>query len=124
VFKTPEGQDYVLIAGSDEKAHQTKVKVGIRNKELAEIESGVKEKDPIITVGGYALPDGTKIKVEAAPASEAADDKEGAGKEDKTGKADEAGKSDAAPEDKAAPADSPDKKPASAPAKKPAKGKE
>jgi HlyD family secretion protein len=124
VFKTPEGQDYVLIAGSDEKAHQTKVKVGIRNKELAEIESGVKEKDPIITVGGYALPDGTKIKVEAAPASEVADDKEGAGKEDKAGKPDEAGKSDPAPEDKAAPAGSPDKKPASAPAKKPAKGKE
>ena len=128
VFKTPEGQDYVLIAGSDEKAHQTKVKVGIRNKELAQIESGVKEKDPIITVGGYALPDGTKIKVEAAPAPEAADDKEGAGKDDKGGKDDKADPADkaAAAGDKKTPAATPDKKPAksAAAAKSPAKGRE
>jgi HlyD family secretion protein len=115
VFKTPEGRDYVLIAGPDGKAHQTNVKVGIRNKELAEIESGVKEKDPVITVGGYALPDGTKIKVEVAPASESADDK--------TDKTDQANKPEAAP-DKAA--DSSDKKRAkpAPPANNPAKGKE
>ncbi len=68
VFKTPEGMDYVMLAGSDGKAHQSNVKVGIRNKDLAEILSGIKEKDSVITVGGYALPDNTKITVEAAPA--------------------------------------------------------
>jgi HlyD family secretion protein len=120
VFKTPEGQDYVLIAGTDGKAHQTNVKVGIRNKESAEIESGVKEKDPVITVGGYALPDGTKIKVEAVPASEAADEKSGAAKDDA------ADKSDKPAGEKSAPSAPPDKKPAKpAPAaKNPAKGKE
>jgi HlyD family secretion protein len=128
VFKTAEGQDYVLIAGSDDKAHQAKVKVGIKNKELAQIESGVKEKDPIITVGGYALPDGTKIKVEAAPAPEAADEKEGAGKDDKGGKddkADPADKADAA-DGKKSVTTAADKKPAknAPPAKSPAKGKE
>src|SRR5580704_16702076 len=126
VFKTAEGQDYVLIAGSDGKAHQTKVKVGIKNKELAQMESGVKEKDPIVTVGGYALPDGTKIRVEAAPAPKAADDKEGAGKDDKGGKDDKADPADkaAAAGDKKTPAATPDKKPAksAAAAKSPAKG--
>jgi multidrug efflux pump subunit AcrA (membrane-fusion protein) len=78
VFKSPEAGDYVMIAGKDEKAHLAKVKIGIRNKELAEIQSGIKENDPVITAGGYALPDGTKIKVEAAPPAEAEKDK-GAG---------------------------------------------
>lgn len=79
VFKTPEGADYVLTAGSDKKAHQTSVKVGIRNKELAEIQSGLKENDPVITAGGYALPDNTKITVEASPAP-VEGEKEGANK--------------------------------------------
>ncbi len=70
VFKTPEGADYVMVAGSDGKAHQTTVKLGIRNKELAEILSGLKENDSVITVGGYALPDKTKITIEATPPAE------------------------------------------------------
>ncbi len=102
VLKSLEAGDYVMIAGKDEKAHLAKVKVGIRNKELAEIQSGIKENDPVITAGGYALPDGTKIKVEAAPAAEPDQDK-GAG--------DAGDKADAVPDKKV-----------SAPA--PAKGKE
>jgi HlyD family secretion protein len=70
VYKNPEAGDYVLLAGSDGKAHLVKVKVGIRSKEFAEIQSGLKEGDSVITVGGYALPDGTKIKAEAAPPAE------------------------------------------------------
>jgi HlyD family secretion protein len=85
VFKSPEAGDYVMIAGKDEKAHLAKVKVGIRNKELVEIQSGIKENEPVIAAGGYALPDGTKIKVEAAPAVE-------------KDAADADGKADAAPE--------------------------
>jgi HlyD family secretion protein len=70
VYKTPEGDDYVLLAGPDNKAHLAKVKIGIRNKELAEIASGIKENDLVITAGGYALPDGTQIKIEAAATAE------------------------------------------------------
>lgn len=70
VFKSAEGADYLLVAGSDNKAHQTPVKVGIRTKQLAEIQSGVKEKASIITAGGYGVPDGTKIRIEAAPPAE------------------------------------------------------
>jgi hypothetical protein len=57
------------------------VKIGIRNKQLAEILSGVKEGDSVITVGGYALPDKTKITVEAAPAAESESGKDSQGKD-------------------------------------------
>ena len=87
VYKSEEAGDFVMLAGSDKKAHLTKVKIGIKNKELAQIESGVKENDSVITVGGYALPDGTQIKIEATPAPEpekggAADEKGGKDKDD------------------------------------------
>jgi HlyD family secretion protein len=83
IFKTPEGADYVLLAGRDGRAHLAKVKVGIRNKELAEIQSGLKENDSVITAGGYALPDNTKIKVEAAPLAEQEAEKDSSGKSEK-----------------------------------------
>jgi len=84
VFKNPEGGDYVLLAGTDDKAHLKIVHVGIRNAGSAEIASGVNEGDPIITSGGYAVPDGTKIKVAKPEASE----KEVAGEDDKDKKDD------------------------------------
>jgi membrane fusion protein, multidrug efflux system len=88
VYKTPEGADYLLLAGSDNKAQLTKVKVGLRGKELAEIQAGLKEGDSVITVGGYALPDGTKIAVEATPAADEPDKSSGdAGANDKAGDA-------------------------------------
>jgi RND family efflux transporter MFP subunit len=75
VFKNPEGGgDYLLLAGTDDKAHVKTVRIGIRNAESAEIASGIKEGDPVITSGGYAIPDGTKIKIEKPEAPE----KEGA----------------------------------------------
>ena len=82
VYKNPETGDYVQLAGSDGKAHLVKVQVGIRSKELAEIQSGLKEGDSVITVGGYALPDGAKIKIEAAPQSESGAAKDSADKSD------------------------------------------
>jgi HlyD family secretion protein len=81
VFNAPDGTEFVMLAGSDGKAHQTNLKVGIRNKESAEILSGIKEKDSVITVGGYALPDGTKITVEVAPAEH---EKDSTDKDNKT----------------------------------------
>jgi HlyD family secretion protein len=75
VFKNPEGGgDYVLVAGTDDKAHLKTVHVGLRSADSAEIISGIKEGDPVITTGGYAVPDGTKIKIEKPEAPE----KEGA----------------------------------------------
>jgi HlyD family secretion protein len=71
VFKNAEGAgDYVLLAGTDAKAHLRNVQVGIRNADAAQIVSGVKVGDPVITTGGYALPDGTKIKIEKPGAAD------------------------------------------------------
>jgi HlyD family secretion protein len=75
IFKSAEGADYVLIAGSDEKAHQKTVQVGICSADQAQIVSGINPGDAVITAGGYAVPDGTQIKIEkpAPSESEAAD---------------------------------------------------
>jgi HlyD family secretion protein len=80
VYKNPEGNgNYVLVAGTDEKAHVKPVQLGIRNGEDTQIASGINPGDPVITSGGYAVPDGTKIKVEKPEAPE----KAGADKADK-----------------------------------------
>jgi multidrug efflux pump subunit AcrA (membrane-fusion protein) len=105
VFKNAEGADYVLLAGSDEKAHQKTVRLGIRNSDLTQIASGINPGDPIVTTGGYAVPDGTQIKIEkpGADEKEAADiGEKGAGKGEKDDKAAEAKKPDK-PKEKAAP---------------------
>jgi HlyD family secretion protein len=78
VFKNAEGADYVLLAGTDDKAHQKTVQAGIRNTELTQVVSGINAGDPVITTGGYAVPDGTAIKIEK-PGEEG---KEGADKAD------------------------------------------
>jgi HlyD family secretion protein len=106
VFKNAEGADYVLLAGSDEKAHQKTVRLGIRNSELTQIAGGINPGDPVITTGGYAVPDGTQIKIEkpGAEEKEAADKNEkDAGKGEKDDQADDAKKPDKSKE-KAAPA--------------------
>jgi multidrug efflux pump subunit AcrA (membrane-fusion protein) len=102
VFKTDEGASYVLVAGSDEKAHQKKVQVGIRNTEQAQVLNGINAGDPVIITGGYAIPDGTQIKVEKPGAEE----KESADKDDekKDAKGDPSGDKKEKPGDPAKPA--------------------
>jgi multidrug efflux pump subunit AcrA (membrane-fusion protein) len=79
VFKNADGTEYVLLAGSDEHAHQQTVKTGIRNSNSVQITDGIKEGDSVITSGGYGVPDKTAIKIETAatpePAGADADDK-------------------------------------------------
>jgi len=109
VFKNAEGADYVLLAGSDEKAHQKTVRLGIHNSDLTQIASGINPGDPVITTGGYAVPDGTQIKMEKPGADEkeaVAKDENAAGKSEKDDKADDAKKSGKANE-KAVPAKKP-----------------
>ena len=78
VFKSLAGAAYVLLAGSDGQAHQKSVQVGIRNAEFTQIVSGINAGDPVIISGGYALPDKTKIKVEApTPAEKEGENKSG-----------------------------------------------
>jgi HlyD family secretion protein len=85
VFHSEEAGDYVMLAGSDGKAHLTKVQTGIRNKDSVQIVSGIKEGDPVITSGAYALPDGTKIETEKPGAEEKAGADKGGDDDEKKG---------------------------------------
>jgi HlyD family secretion protein len=66
VITTPEGATAVMLAGSDGRAHQKAVKLGIRNGEDVQILDGVTASDKVVANGAYGLPDKTKIKIEAA----------------------------------------------------------
>jgi HlyD family secretion protein len=70
VFKNTDGTNFVLVAGTDEKAHVKAVEVGIRGADEVQILSGIKEGEAVVTSGGYALPDNTSIKVAAPAATE------------------------------------------------------
>ena len=83
----------MLIAGSDGHAHLKTIQVCVHNTEFSQFASGVNPGEPIVSSGGYALPDNTQIKIEAP----GADEKEAGAKEDK----DEKGSKDEKP-DKAA----------------------
>ncbi len=88
VITSQDGSSAVMVAGSDGRAHQKAVKVGIRQADDVQILEGVTEKDKVVTKGAYGLPDNTKIKVEAATEAPAEGSKEGskAPSEDKSEK--------------------------------------
>jgi len=83
VFKSPEGVDIVLLAGSDGHAYVKPVQIGVRASDRTQIVSGINAGDQVISSGGYALPDNTAIKIEAPPPAE----RDAAGKGDKADKA-------------------------------------
>jgi len=83
VLTAPDKSSYVMVAGSDNRAHQKTVKTGIRQGDQVQILDGLAEGDRVVTSGAYGLPDNTKIRVEAAQESDKAE-KPPAGKE--TGK--------------------------------------
>jgi len=65
VISAADGSSAVMIAGSDGKAHQKTVKLGIRQDDDVQILEGVTEADKVVSTGAYGLPDNTKIKIEA-----------------------------------------------------------
>jgi HlyD family secretion protein len=68
VISAPDGTTAVMLAGTDGRAHQTAVKLGIRNGDDVQILEGVTASDKVVATGAYGLPDKTKIKIEAAEA--------------------------------------------------------
>ncbi len=72
LLASDEGGEKVMIAGTDGLAHESKVKVGVRNGDDVQILSGVKAGDKVITEGGLGLDDKAKIQI-AKPGEE--DDK-------------------------------------------------
>lgn len=73
LFHNPDGTAFVLLAGADGVAHVKPVETGVVGTTQVAITSGLNPNDPVITSGGYALPDGTHIKVEKPQSTESAD---------------------------------------------------
>jgi HlyD family secretion protein len=64
VISSADGSSTVMIAGSDGRAHQKTVKLGIRQDDDVQILEGVTASDKVVATGAYGLPDNTRIKVE------------------------------------------------------------
>jgi HlyD family secretion protein len=73
IFQSNDGANYVVVAGSDNIAHQKDVQLGIHGIAETQITSGINAGESIITTGGYGLPDKTKIKIETPETNEGSD---------------------------------------------------
>jgi multidrug efflux pump subunit AcrA (membrane-fusion protein) len=87
VLTAQDGATTVMLIGPDNRAHQTAVKTGVREGEKIQIVEGLKEGDRVISGGAYALPDKTKVTVEAAAAPD--EKKPATGDDDKGNKKDD-----------------------------------
>jgi len=63
---------FVMVIGPDSIAHQRTVTLGIQTPDEVQILNGVSPSDMVITAGGYAMDDGTKVKIGKPPAEKAA----------------------------------------------------
>ncbi len=59
-----DGATSVMLVGSDNRAHQKPVKVGVRQGDQAQIVEGLQAGDRVVASGAYGLPDNTQIQVE------------------------------------------------------------
>jgi HlyD family secretion protein len=66
VLTAQDGSTTVMVIGPDNRAHQTTVKTGIRQGDKIQIVEGIEEGQRVISSGAYALPDKTKVTIEAA----------------------------------------------------------
>lgn len=84
IVATSSGKKTVLVIGSDGTAHQREVQTGITSGSgddaVIQIMSGLKTGEQVVTVGAYALDDGTKVKVVTAADTDQDADKPGAAK--------------------------------------------
>jgi multidrug efflux pump subunit AcrA (membrane-fusion protein) len=56
----------VMVVGEDMVAHETKVKVGVKQGDKTQIVEGLTGGETVVIEGNYSLPDGTKVEVAAA----------------------------------------------------------
>jgi membrane fusion protein (multidrug efflux system) len=68
VLTAPDGATTVMLAGSDGRAHQKTVKLGIRSGGDVQVLEGLSANDKVVANGAYGLPDKTKIKIQAPEA--------------------------------------------------------
>ncbi|HTS12231.1 MAG TPA: efflux RND transporter periplasmic adaptor subunit [Candidatus Limnocylindrales bacterium] len=74
IFTAADRTTSVMLIGSDGVAHQTAVKVGVRDGPDVQILAGLAAGQQVVTQGAYGLPDKTKVKISAgAPPPEPKD---------------------------------------------------
>ena len=56
----------VMVVDAGNVAHETRVTIGIRNADAVQITTGLKGGETVVTEGNYALPDGTRVEINAA----------------------------------------------------------
>jgi len=59
-----DGGTSVMVAGSDSRAHQTSVRIGIRQGDRVQIVDGLQPGERVVISGAYGLPDKTRIQIE------------------------------------------------------------
>jgi HlyD family secretion protein len=77
LLTSEDGKTSVMVAGSDGRAHQKEVKVGVRQGDQVQIVEGVQAGERVVASGAYGLPDNTKITIEqpSAPSEKPSADK-------------------------------------------------
>ncbi|MBV9268211.1 MAG: efflux RND transporter periplasmic adaptor subunit [Acidobacteriaceae bacterium] len=63
ILPAEDGGEKVMVARTDNLAHNSKVKTGLRTADAVQILSGVKPGDRVITEGGLGLDDKSNIKI-------------------------------------------------------------
>src|ERR1700756_62287 len=87
VLTAQDGATTVMLIGSDNRAHQTPVTVGVHDGDRIQIVDGVAPGAKVIVAGAYGLPDKTKVTIEAA--NQPDEKKPGAGTQQKDNKKDD-----------------------------------
>jgi multidrug efflux pump subunit AcrA (membrane-fusion protein) len=73
LLASDEGGEKVMVAGSDNLAHERAVKAGVRSGDETQILSGLKPGEQVITQGGLGLDDKAKIQIVKPEAPDTAD---------------------------------------------------
>jgi HlyD family secretion protein len=64
LLRNAEGETVVMVVTSDMVAHERKVEVGVKQGDKAQVASGLKEGEQVVTVGGVGLDEGKKVRID------------------------------------------------------------
>ncbi len=64
VLTANDGTTTVMLIGPDQHAHQTAIKVGIRQEDDVQVIEGLQEGQTVVASGAYGLPDNSKVSIE------------------------------------------------------------
>jgi len=86
ILTAADGAASVMVVGSDSRAHQRAVKLGIRQDDNVQVVEGLKAGEKIVGTGAYGLPDNAKVTPEENNSPPESKDKPKAGSSDKDDK--------------------------------------